>query len=249
MTSYAGKVALITGGSRGIGRRVALDLAAGGADVAINFRGNQAAADSVVAEITALGRRALAIQADVSDFSAATAMVQRALDEMGRLDILVNNAGVTRDTLLMRMSEDDWDLVMNTVLKGTFACCKAAVRPMMKQRYGRIINIGSVSGLGGNAGQTNYSAAKAGLVGFTKSLAKEVGSRGITANLVAPGFIETEMTAGLPEEIVEQVLKTSPVGRLGTCEDVAAAVCFLASEEAGFITGQTLSVDGGLLMH
>ncbi|MGI6207140.1 MAG: 3-oxoacyl-[acyl-carrier-protein] reductase [Anaerolineae bacterium] len=246
---FEGRVALVTGGSRGIGRQVALDLAERGADVVINYRGNKAAADEVLARIQAYGRRALALQADVSDFAQASEMVQQAVDAMGRLDILVNNAGVTRDTLLMRLSEDDWDLVIDTVLKGTCACSKAALRPMMRQRYGRIINIGSVSGLAGNPGQTNYSAAKAGLVGFTKSLAKEVGSRNITVNLVAPGMIATEMTAGLPEPLMAEVVRNTPLGRLGQPADVAAAVVFLASEAAGFITGQVLSVDGGLLMH
>ncbi|NPV06443.1 MAG: 3-oxoacyl-[acyl-carrier-protein] reductase [Anaerolineae bacterium] len=243
------RVALVTGGSRGIGRQVALDLAESGVDVVVNYRGNRTAAEEVVERIRELGRRALALQADVSNFAAAGEMVQQAVEAMGRLDILVNNAGVTRDTLLLRLSEDDWDLVLDTVLKGTCACSKAALRPMMRQRYGRIINIGSVSGLGGNAGQTNYSAAKAGLVGFTKALAKEVGSRNITVNLVAPGLIETEMTAGLPESLVAEALRNTPLGRLGQPADVSAAVVFLASERAGFITGQVLSVDGGLLMH
>ncbi|NLT42724.1 MAG: 3-oxoacyl-[acyl-carrier-protein] reductase [Anaerolineae bacterium] len=248
-SDFEGKVALITGGSRGIGRQTALDLAARGADVVVNYRGNEAAAQEVVAAVEAAGRRSLALQADVSDFSAATDMVNTAVSAMGRLDILVNNAGVTRDTLLLRLSETDWDLVLDTVLKGTCACSKAALRPMMRQRYGRIINIGSVAGLGGNPGQTNYSAAKAGLVGFTKSLAKEVGSRSITVNMVAPGFVETEMTANLPPELVAEALRGTPLGRLGQPADISAAIVFLASEPAGFITGQVLSVDGGLLMH
>lgn len=246
---FVGRAALVTGGSRGIGRQTALDLAARGADVVINYRGNAAAAAEVVAQIEAMGRRALALQADVSDFAAATGLVSQAVEAMGRLDVLVNNAGVTRDTLLLRLSEADWDLVVDTVLKGTCACSKAALRPMMRQRYGRIINIGSVSGLAGNAGQTNYSAAKAGLVGFTKSLAKEVGSRNITVNMVAPGFVDTEMTAGLPPELVAEALKGTPLGRLGQPSDISAAVVFLASEAAGYITGHVLSVDGGLLMH
>ncbi len=246
---FEGRAALITGGSRGIGRQTALDLAARGADVVVNYRGNAAAAAEVVAQIEGMGRRAFAMQADVSDFAAATSLVNQAVEAMGRLDVLVNNAGVTRDTLLLRLSEADWDLVVDTILKGAYACSKAALRPMMRQRYGRIINIGSVSGLGGNAGQTNYSAAKAGLVGFTKSLAKEVGSRNITVNMVAPGFVDTEMTAGLPPELVAEALKATPLGRLGQPGDVSAAVAFLASEAAGFITGQVLSVDGGLLMH
>lgn len=247
--SFEGRVALITGGAKGIGRQVALNLAERGADVIINYRGSQAAAEEVCNVIRALGRRSQALQANVADATAASEMVQQAISLMGRLDILVNNAGVTRDNLLLRMDEADWDLVVDTVLKGTFACSKAAVRQMMRQRYGRIVNIGSVSGLGGNAGQSNYSAAKAGLVGFTKALAKEVGSRNITVNLVAPGFIQTDMTAHLAESMVSEVLSRTPLGRLGTPADVAAAVCFLASDEASFITGQVLSVDGGLLMQ
>ena len=247
--AFDGKVALVTGGSRGIGRQTALMLAQQGADVAINFRGNRQAAEETCALIRDLGRKALALQGDVADFATAGAVVQQALEGMGRLDILVNNAGVTRDTLIMRMSEDDWDCVVDTVLKGSFACSKAAVRQMMRQRYGRIINIGSVSGLGGNAGQANYSAAKAGLVGFTKTLAKELGSRNITVNLVAPGFVQTELTAHLPEAMVQELVQRTPLGRLGTCEDIAAAVVFLASDQASFITGQVLSVDGGLLMQ
>jgi 3-oxoacyl-[acyl-carrier protein] reductase len=247
--SFAGKTALVTGGSRGIGRQVALSLAAQGADVAINYRGNRPAADEVCGLIQSMGRRALAIQADVADFAAATDLVQQATDAFGHLDILINNAGFTRDGLVVRMSEDDWDCVVDAVLKGAFACSKAAVRQMMRQRYGRIVSIGSVSGLGGNAGQANYSAAKAGLVGLTKTLAKELGSRNITVNLVAPGFIQTELTAHLPEALVQEAVRQTPLGRLGTCEDVAAAVTFLASDAAAFITGQVLSVDGGLLMH
>ncbi|MHB0876367.1 MAG: 3-oxoacyl-[acyl-carrier-protein] reductase [Anaerolineae bacterium] len=247
--SFEGKIALVTGGSRGIGRQVALALAAQGADVAVNYRGNQQAADEVCGLIESMGRRALALQADVSDFEAASAVVQKVIETFGRLDILVNNAGLTRDNLVVRMGEEDWDCVVDTVLKGTFACSKAAVRQMMRQRYGRIVNMGSVSGLGGNAGQANYSAAKAGLVGLTKTLAKELGSRNITVNLVAPGFIQTELTAHLPEALVQEAVRQTPLGRLGTCEDVAAAVTFLASDAAAFITGQVLSVDGGLLMQ
>ena len=247
--SFDGRVALITGGSRGIGRQIALSLAEQGADIVINYRGNQAAADEVRSTVESLGRRAVAIQADVADFAAATAMVAQATAAMGRLDVLVNNAGLTRDNLAMRMSEAEWDAVVDAVLKGTFACSKAVLRPMMRQRYGRIINIGSVSGLGGNAGQANYSAAKAGLVGLTKTLAKEMGSRNITVNLVAPGFIQTDLTADLPPTMVEEIVRRTPLGRLGTPADVAAAVCFLACDASGFITGQVLSVDGGLLLQ
>jgi len=247
--SLEGRVALVTGGSSGIGRETALSLAREGADVAVNYRSNAAGAQEVCECIRQLGRNSVALQADVSDFGEATEMVKKAIAEMGHLDILVNNAGVTRDNLVLRMPEEDWDLVVNTVLKGTFACTKAALRQMMRQRYGRIINIGSVSGLAGNAGQANYSAAKAGLVGLTKALAKELGSRNITVNLIAPGFIETGMTESLPQDLVDGILEMTPVGRLGKPADVAAAVTFLASEEAGFITGQVLSVDGGLFMQ
>jgi 3-oxoacyl-[acyl-carrier protein] reductase len=248
-TSLEGRVALVTGASRGIGRATALMLAARGADVAVNYKSNRAAAEDVQRQIEALGRRCVLLPADVADFAQATALVQQAVEQLGRLDILVNNAGLTRDNLIVRLREEDWDIVVDTILKGAFACSRAAVRYMMRERYGRIINIGSVSGLGGNAGQTNYAAAKAGLIGLTKALAKEVGSRNITVNLIAPGFIETDLTASLPETMVSEILRLTPLGRLGKPEDVAAAVCYLASEEASFITGQVLSVDGGLLMQ
>ena len=243
------KIALVTGASRGIGRAIALDLAARGATVVVNYNASAAAADEVVAAITAAGGKASAMQADVSKFEAAQALVKYAVDTYGRLDILVNNAGTTRDTLLMTMKEDDWDHIMATDLKSVFNCCKAASRGMIRQRAGRIVNITSVVGLAGGAGQTNYAAAKAGVIGFTKSMAKEVGSRGITVNCVAPGFIPTALTSVLTPEQKEMAIKATPLGRFGTPEDVAYAVSFLASDLAAYITGAVLSVDGGLVMQ
>jgi 3-oxoacyl-[acyl-carrier protein] reductase len=243
------KIALVTGASRGIGRAIALDLAARGATVVVNYNASAAAAEEVVAAITASGGKASAVQADVSKFEAAQALVKYAVDTYGRLDILVNNAGTTRDTLLMTMKEDDWDHIMATDLKSVFNCCKAASRGMIRQRAGRIINITSVVGLAGGAGQTNYAAAKAGVIGFTKSMAKEVGSRGITVNCVAPGFIPTALTNVLTPEQKEMAIKATPLGRFGTPEDVAYAVSFLASDLAAYITGAVLSVDGGLVMQ
>ncbi len=246
--AFTDKVAVVTGGSRGIGRAIALRLAAGGAKVVVNYRGNEAAANEVVAQIKAQGGEAIAVQADVSQVEEAEALIEAARKAFGRVDILVNNAGTTRDTLIMRMSEEDWDVVLDTNLKGAFNCIKAAARPMMRQRYGRIVNITSVSGLAGNPGQANYASAKAGLIGLTKTVAKELGSRNITCNAVAPGYVPTDLTASLPPELVQQAVERSPLGRAGTPEDIAAAVAFLVSDEAGFITGQVLAVDGGLAL-
>ncbi|MDI3257186.1 MAG: 3-oxoacyl-[acyl-carrier-protein] reductase [Kyrpidia sp.] len=242
------RVALVTGGSRGIGRAVCLALAARGVAVAVNYVHGEEAARGVVHRIEEAGGRALAVGGDVADASRADRLIQDVVQAFGRLDILVNNAGITRDTLLLRMKEDDWDAVMNTNLKGAFHCIRAAVRPMMKQRYGRIVNITSVVALLGNPGQANYAAAKAGLIGLTKTAAREFASRGITVNAVAPGLIDTDMTAAMAEEAVRALQAQIPLGRAGRPEDVAEAVCFLASEAAGYITGHVLHVDGGMAM-
>ncbi len=243
-----GKVALVTGGSRGIGRAVALELAGAGAKVVVNYAGNAAAAQEVVSAIESSGGAAIAVQADVANGEAVEALVKQTMDTFGRIDILVNNAGITRDGLLMRMKEDDWDAVMDTNLKGVFHCTKAVSRIMMKQRCGRIINMTSVVGIMGNAGQANYAAAKAGVIGFTKSMAKELASRGITVNAIAPGYIATDMTAVLSDQIRTEMAEKIPTGRLGAPEDIAAATLFLASDAAAYITGQTLNVDGGMVM-
>ncbi len=246
--TLVGKVALVTGGSRGIGRAVALKLAENGADVAINYAGNTAAAEEVKAAVEKLGRRAMLVQGSVADTDGVQAIVNQVVKKLGRLDILINNAGITRDGLLMRMKEADWDAVLETNLKGVFNCSKAVMRTMMKQKSGRIVNMASVVGEMGNAGQANYAAAKAGVIGFTKSLAKEVASRGITVNAVAPGFIATDMTKVLTDDQKAEMAKTIPLGRAGQPEDVANAVLFLVSDEAAYITGQVLNVDGGMVM-
>lgn len=243
-----GKVALVTGASRGIGRAIALSLAEAGADVAVNYAGSEAAAAETVQQIEAMGRKAIKVKANVGSVQEVEDMFKHVMEAFGRIDILVNNAGITRDNLIMRMKEEEFDQVIETNLKGVFNCLKAASRPMMKQRSGRIINISSVVGALGNAGQTNYVAAKAGVIGMTKSAAKELASRGITVNCVAPGFIETDMTDKLSGEMRDQLLQQIPLARLGQPEDIAKAVRFLASEDSSYMTGQTIHVDGGMYM-
>jgi 3-oxoacyl-[acyl-carrier protein] reductase len=244
-----GKVAVVTGASRGIGRAIAERLATEGARVVVNYRASAEQAAEVVAAIEAQGGQAMAYQADVSDLAQAQALIKAATERWGTVDILVNNAGTTRDKLLMMMKESDWDLVIDTNLKSVFNCCKAVARKMVRQRSGRIINITSVAGLAGNPGQTNYAASKAGIVGFTKSLAKELGTRNITVNAVAPGYVPTALTNDLPEELQQAAIDHTPLGRFGKPEEIAAAVAFFAADEAAFITGQVLSVDGGLAMQ
>ena len=246
MGSLEGKRALVTGASRGIGREVALRLAAEGASVAVNYHTGKTEADGVAAEIGAAGGTALTVQADVSDAAQAAAAVAATQEALGGLDILVNNAGITRDNLVPRLSEEDWDAVLDTNLKGAFLCTKAALRPMLRQRSGRIVNMSSVVAGTGNPGQANYAAAKAGLIGFTRTVAREVASRGITVNAVAPGFIATRMVDGITEAQRGLVLERIPLARFGTPEDVAACVAFLCSDDAAYITGQVLGVDGGL---
>ncbi|MCE5168008.1 3-oxoacyl-[acyl-carrier-protein] reductase [Paenibacillus profundus] len=248
MSSLEGKVALVTGASRGIGRAIALSLAEAGADVVVNYAGSEAAANDTAAAIEALGRKALTVKANVGKAEEAEQLVKTTLEQMGRIDILVNNAGITRDNLIMRMKEEEFDQVIETNLKGVFNCIKSVTRPMMKQRSGRIINISSVVGVIGNPGQANYVAAKAGVIGLTKASARELASRGITVNCVAPGFIETDMTDALPEEYRQQLLAQIPLARLGQPEHIAKTVRFLASEDAEYMTGQTIHVDGGMYM-
>lgn len=248
MGKLDGKIALVTGASRGIGRAIAIALAKEGASVAVNYAGNSEKAENVVKEITEIGREAISIQGDVTNAESVTDMVKIVTEKFGKIDILINNAGITRDNLLIRMKEDDWDSVINTNLKGVFLCTKAVSRQMMKQRQGRIINISSVVGVSGNAGQANYVAAKSGVIGLTKTSAKELATRGITVNAIAPGFIETDMTNALTENVGEQMLKQIPLGRFGKPEDVAKTAVFLAAEDSGYITGQTIHVDGGMVM-
>jgi len=244
----SGKSAVVTGGSRGIGRAIGLRLAEQGADVAFSYVSNEGAAKETAEAIEGLGRKALAVQADVSKPESAEALIKAALEAFGKVDILVNNAGITRDDLIMRMSLDDWRDVLETNLFGAFYAIKAVTRPMLKAKSGRIVNITSVSGQAGQIGQANYSSAKAGLIGLTKATARELSSRGITCNAVAPGFVLTELTKDLNEDLQKQLTERTPLGRFGTAEEIASAVAFLASDEAAFITGQVLAVDGGLVM-
>lgn len=248
MMDFTGRTALVTGGSRGIGRAICLELAKGGANVALCCAGSETAAGETVRLAEELGARALAVRCDVSDAGQVSSLIGAVLHGFGRIDILVNNAGITRDNLLMRMSEGDFDAVIAANLKGTFLCMKAVSRLMLKQRYGRIVSLSSVVGLRGNAGQVNYAASKAGIIGMTKSLAKELAGRNVTVNAVAPGFIGTDMTAAMPEAARDAVLASIPMNRMGTAEEVARTVAFLASDEAAYITGQVLAVDGGMSM-
>jgi 3-oxoacyl-[acyl-carrier protein] reductase len=245
---FEGKAALVTGASRGIGRAIAVRLAGEGANIIVNYRVEVDAANQLAEELKSLGSQATVVQADVAQAPDVERLVKAAVDAFGRIDVLVNNAGITRDTLIMRMSEDDWDAVLDTNLKSAFLMTKATLRPMLRQRSGRIVNITSISGVIGNAGQANYSASKAGLVGLTRSTAREVASRNITCNAVAAGIIDTEIWRGVPAAAIDSMLQNVPAGRKGTPEDIAEAVAFLASEAASYITGQVLNVDGGLVM-
>ena len=245
---FEGKTALVTGSARGIGRAISETLASRGANIVIADLQSELAEQTAKELKDTYGTKTLAVSVNVADPASVNEMVQKSMDEFGRIDILINNAGITRDKLIMRMEEEDWDLVLNVNLKGAFNCCKAVSRSMMKQRYGRIVNISSISGQGGQVGQVNYSSSKAGLIGLTKALAKEFGSRNITVNAVAPGIIQTALTEDLAQEWKDLFIKTAPLGRIGKPEDVAFAVAFLASDEAAYITGQVLAIDGGLFM-
>ena len=246
--NFTGKTAVVTGGSRGLGRAICKKLAEHGANVVFSYAGNTAAAQETLAELESMGANARAVQGNVADSEAVKALIDTAVKEFGGLHILVNNAGITRDGLVMLMKEEDFDAVIDTNLKGTFLCMKAVSRIMLRQKYGRIINLSSVAGVHGNAGQVNYAASKAGVIGMTKSIAKELAAKGVTVNAVAPGFITTDMTDGLPEAAKSSLLATIPMARLGAPEDVAEAVAFLAGDGAGYITGQVLGVDGGMAM-
>jgi 3-oxoacyl-[acyl-carrier protein] reductase len=246
---FDGKIALVTGAGKGIGKEIALELARGGAACVINYASSSKGAEETVAEIKAMGRDAYAYQCDVSDYEQSEKMIADVLEHYGRIDILVNNAGITKDNLMLKMSEADFEAVINVNLKGAFNCMKAVTKPMMKQRYGRIINITSIVGVIGNAGQVNYAASKAGMIGMTKSAARELASRNITVNAVAPGFIQTDMTEVLSDAVKEQLLAQIPMKKLGETKDIANAVCFLADEKAAYITGQVLNVNGGMAMQ
>lgn len=249
MADLKGKVAVITGGSRGIGRAAVLALAGAGAAVVVNYARNRAAAEEVLARVEQIGGRAIAHQADVTDYAASEKLIEGALDHFNRIDILINNAGITRDNLLVRMKEDEWEEVISTNLTGVYNCTRAVIKPLLKQKSGgSIINLASVAGVYGNSGQANYAAAKGGIIAFTRTIAKELGSRGITVNAVAPGLIETEMTAALPEQLKKEIMARIALGRFGKPEDVARVILFLASEEAAYITGQVIAVDGGITM-
>jgi len=248
VTGVEGRVALVTGASGALGGAIARRLARGGAHVAVHYHGSEARAAAVVESVAAAGGEAMAVRADVTRASDADGMVAQVIEKWGRLEILVNNAGITRDALLMRMEEADWDAVIETNLKSAYLCSRAVTRAMMRQRYGRIVNLTSVVGIAGNAGQSNYAAAKAGLIGLTRSLARELASRGVTANALAPGFIDAGMTAGLTDELRQKATALIPLGRFGGVEDVAEAAAFLCADEAGYITGQILQVDGGMVM-
>lgn len=248
MSQLTDKSAIVTGASRGIGRAIALELASRGASVIVNYNSSPAAAEEVVAEITAAGGKATAVQANVADETQVEALFKQTVEAYGKVDILVNNAGITRDNLIIRMKPDDFDAVIEMNLKSAWLCCKAAIGAMMRKRYGRIVNVSSVSGVVGQAGQTNYSASKAGLIGLTKALAREYANRGITVNAVAPGFVLTDLTKDLPEDLVKQLNGVIPLGRWGSAEEIARSVAFFASDDAAYVTGQVLNVDGGMAM-